>query len=106
MTLLTKETLSVLMTGLTHYVALNEGREAVIHYGLASNAYLRLPDGNSRSGCWHLCDDGYDVAWEDGPSARWHIAYAAGQFTYLDADRQTRGTVTRIACGNPEGFGA
>lgn len=106
MAILPKSTLTTFLAGNTHYVALDGGGDAVIHYGPEQSSYMRLPGGQLLTGRWSLLEDGYHVAWEDGPEGDWHIDHEPGCFAYLDQSRERRGVVSRIVPGDPEGFAA
>ena len=103
--MLPEAVLSIFMIGVTHYVDIGKEADAAIYYADADTAYMRLaPDGPVMTGSWRLQDGGYFVAWQDGPQAQWYVDADAGRFTYLDAEHQPRGTVTRFVPGDPEGF--
>lgn len=103
MTILDRNTLTVLLTGTTHYIDVGQGADAAMFYETAERAHMRLPNGSILHGAWSLRDDGYHVDWKDGPSADWHIAAPEpGCFAYLDAAKERRGTVTRIVPGDAE----
>lgn len=104
MTLLDEGTLSVLLTGNTHYVALDAGGEAVIHYTADQRSHMRLPGGQFLKGRWVLSGDSYRTDWEDGPKGHWYIDHAPGCFAYVDGEQQRRGVVSRIVPGDPEAF--
>jgi len=106
MTYLAKDTLSVLMPGFTHYVDLGGGKEAAIHYGTDSASFMRLPTGERMTGTWKLLDDGYHVAWENGPEMTWHLDHQPGSIAYVDGGEERRGTVTRIVPGDAESLAA
>ena len=104
MAILPKSALSPLLVGNTHYVALEGGGEAVIHYGSDQTSHMRLPGGQEMTGRWSFLDDGYHVSWQDGPEGDWHIDHAPGRLSYLDQTRRTRGEISRLVPGDPEGF--
>ena len=104
MAILSNSALAPLLTGNTLYVALDGGGEAVVHYGSDQTSHMRLPGGKRMTGRWSLRDDGYHVAWRDGPEGDWHIDHVPGRFAYLDGTREKRGEVSRIVPGDPEGF--
>ena len=103
MSILPRSTLAALLTGNTHYVALDgDGGEAVIHYGADQLSGMRLPGGQLLTGRWSFLEDGYHVAWTDGPEGDWHIDHTPGCYAYLDQARERRGVVSRIVPGDPE----
>ena len=106
MAYLKKDALSVLMPGFTHYVDLGAAGEAVIHYGADNASYMRMPDGKRMTGQWTLLDEGYRVAWQDGPDLTWHLDHEPGSIAYVDAGDERRGTVTRIVPGDAEALAA
>ena len=104
MTPLNESTLSVLLAGNTHYVTLDAGGEAVIHYTADQRSFMRLPSGQSLTGQWTLSGHGYRTDWQDGPKGHWTIDHAPGCFAYVDGERQRRGVISRIVPGDPEAF--
>lgn len=102
MDFLTQTTLAVIMVGTTHYVDIGAPKEAVIYYESANSAHMILPDGAAFSGDWRLTDQGYHVAWVDGPSGDWRLNYAPGRIGYVNGDGEELGAITRIQFGNPE----
>ncbi len=104
MTILAKSALETLLPGNTHYVILDDGGEAVIHYGADQASHMRLPGGPQMTGRWSYLEDGYHVAWQDGPAGDWHIDHTPGCFAYLDQSREKRGVISRIVPGDPEAF--
>ena len=95
-----KATLTALLVGSTHYVAMAPDKEAAIYYRTASEAFMALPDGTRRTGQWRLTETGYHVDWIDGPSAGWQIDVEPGHIGYLDAGGVERGHVARIVPGD------
>ena len=67
MAILNKDTLRVIMVGATHVVDMG-GKTAFIHYETETTAHMLLPDGTRYDGDWDLLDDGYRVAWTNGPT--------------------------------------
>ncbi|MFK7791829.1 MAG: hypothetical protein AB8B88_04070 [Devosiaceae bacterium] len=102
MDFLTPTTLTVLMIGSTHYIDIGAPKDAVIYYESATQAHMVLPDGVAFSGIWHTTEDGYHVAWTDGPSGNWRLNYSPGRIGYVNAEGTELGTITRIVFGNAE----
>ena len=95
-----QNTLAILLTGTTHYLAVGPCQEFAIYYETASEAHMALPDGTRRTGRWRLTPTGYHVDWRDGPSAGWQIDAEPGRIAYRDLNGVERGTVTRIVPGD------
>ncbi len=102
MDFLTPSTLAVLMIGATHYVDIGAPQDAVIFYENETVAHMVLPDGASFTGNWRLTEDGYAVAWRDGPSGTWKLSYSPGRIGYVNGEGQDFGPISRIVFGNPE----
>ena len=101
--ILRKDQLALLITGNTLYLDIGKETDAVIYYGAANDAYMRMPGNDAlMSGSWRLGDDGYAVEWRDGPKAEWAVEHEAGRFTYLDTERTPRATVSKIVPGDAE----
>lgn len=94
------ETLSVLLTGSTHFIALSPGNEAAIYYRTETEAHMLLPDGTRFAGVWRLTPTGYHVDWTGGRSAGWQIDATPGRIAYCDTEGVERGLVTRIVPGD------
>lgn len=92
------ETLEALLVGSTHFFDMGGG-EAAVYYESATQAHMKLPDGQKKHGAWYLTADGYHVDWTGGPSADWRIDYAPGRFDYVQ-DGKKVATVTRIVPGD------
>ena len=60
MTILRKDTLSLIMPGTTHVIDMG-GKQAFIYYENATEAHMLLPDGRRYHGSWELGDDGYTL---------------------------------------------
>lgn len=98
---LEKDTLSLLMVGTTHVLALGD-KEAVIFYENEETAHMLMPDGTARTGSWRLEEAGYSVDWNEGPSARWVLDnYATGRIGYVDETGERRAELKSVAFGNP-----
>ena len=102
MAFLENAVLAALMVNATHYVDIGGNTAAVIYYENATTAHMRLPDGKTFSGQWKLADDGYHVAWTNGPQGDWKLSYSPGRIGYVDATGKDHGPVTRIVYGDPE----
>ena len=102
MDFLTKPVLAALMINATHYVDIGAPTDAVIYYESNTLAHMVLPDGTALSGTWALTEEGYHVAWTDGPEGSWRLSHRPGRIGYVDATGKDFGPVTRIAYGNPE----
>ena len=101
--ILQNDQLALLMTGNTLYLDIGQETDAVIYYGVANDAYMRMPGKDAlMSGSWRLGTAGYSVEWRDGPKAEWAVEHEAGRFTYLDIERTPRGTVSKIVPGDAE----
>ena len=100
-----KNTLHVLLTGTTHYVATGPDAEAAIYYGTEA-AHMLAPGGKRMRGSWRVTPTGYHVDWQDGPSAAWQIDVEPGHIAYRDAAGVERGHVTRIVPGDAAGLAA
>jgi hypothetical protein len=99
-----RRTLDVLLTGLTHFIALAPGKEGTVYFRTASEAHMALPDGTRLAGSWRITESGYHVDWEGGRSGSWQIDVTPGRIAYLDANGVERGLVTRIVPGDAAGF--
>ncbi|MBD3664266.1 hypothetical protein [Sulfitobacter aestuariivivens] len=104
MGLLENIVLSVLMLGNTHYVDVGQKTDAVIYYPSATQAHMTLPGQDPWTGALTMLEDGYHVAWKNGPEGNWQIRHAQGVFTYVGPDGNDAGTITKIVPGNPEGY--
>ncbi len=105
--ILERNQLAVLMTGNTLYIDIGKHTDAVVYYGVANDAYMRLPGSDAlMRGDWQFRETGYSVEWRGGPKGDWAIDHEAGRFTYLDGDHQVRGTVSKIVPGDAEQFAA
>lgn len=98
-----RRTLDVLLTGTTHYIATGPATEAAIYYG-TERAHMLAPSGKRMTGVWRLNATGYEVDWQDGPSASWQIDVEPGRIGYRDMDGVERGTVNRIVPGDAAGM--
>lgn len=99
MAILTKDTLSLIMPGTTHVIDMG-GASAFIYYENDRDAHMLLPDGTRFHGRWRLNDDGYEVAWKDGPTASWRLDHRPGEIDYLDPSGAARGRLARIEFGD------
>ncbi|MEO0911922.1 MAG: hypothetical protein AAFY59_02890 [Pseudomonadota bacterium] len=97
-------TLAVVMVGMTHYVDIGQGTDAVIYYESETEAHMTLPNGVTWEGTMVLKADGYFVDWADGPEGDWQLGHVPGQITYIDGKGEVIGMITRLVPGNPEGF--
>ncbi len=97
---LERPVLAALLINATHEIDMDNGRRATIYYETETLAHMRRPDGVVMTGDWSLCDDGYVIAWRDGPTASWTIKADPGRITYFDADGNDRGSVRSIVYGN------
>ena len=104
MTVLGGKVLAILMIGSTHYVDIGVETDAVIYYPTETVAHMTLPGKAPLKGVVQMKDDGYHVAWKDGPAGDWQIAYEPGKLTYIGPDGKPAGTITRIVPGNPENY--
>ena len=102
MDFLTPVTLAVLLTGATHYVDIGAPKDALIYYQSPTQAHMVLPDGTAFSGEWQLTDDGYHVAWHDGPAGNWRLNYQPGRIGYVNGEGEELGTISSVVFGNPE----
>jgi hypothetical protein len=98
MAILGKDTLRIIMVGATHVVDMG-GKSAFIHYETETTAHMLLPDGTRYDGSWNLLDDGYRVAWTNGPTGSWKLDYTPGAIDYVDTTGTVRGRVSRIEFG-------
>ena len=105
MAILHKDTLRIIMVGATHVVDMG-GKSAFIHYETESTAHMLLPDGTRYDGSWSLLDDGYRVAWTNGPTGSWKLDYTPGAIDYIDAAGASRGRISRIDFGDPQRLAA
>lgn len=96
MTVLDKSVLEVLLPGFTHHVDIGQGEDARMSFGAGGLAQMVLPGKPAIHGEWKPLDDGYHVAWSDGPQGAWKIAHDVGRLTYIDPTGREAGTVTRI----------
>jgi hypothetical protein len=99
MTILRKDTLSLIMPGTTHVIDMG-GKQAFIYYENATEAHMLLPDGRRYHGSWELGDAGYSVEWRDGPAASWQLDHGTGGIDYLDSGGTARGRLARIDFGD------
>ena len=104
MFILEKPVLAALLVNATHEIDMGEGRQATIYYETEMLAHMRLPGGVTMTGDWSLLDEGYSVAWRDGPSASWTLKAGPGRIGYFDIDGNDRGTVRSISFGNTAGL--
>jgi len=104
-TILKQDSLALIMLGATHTIDMG-GKQASIFYETAERAHMMLPDGTHRHGSWHLSEDGYTVAWLDGPTAAWKLDHRPGAIAYVDATGVERGTLVRIEFGDSAGIAA
>ena len=104
MSVLVGKILAILMIGSTHYVDVGSGSDAIIYYPSETAAHMKLPDVPAMRGTLTMKQDGYHVAWDNGPAGDWQIAWEAGTFTYIGPDGKPAGHITKIVPGNPEGF--
>jgi hypothetical protein len=102
--ILNREILAAILPGVTHYVDIGKGDDAVIYYREDFSAFMRLPGATAVGGQWEFLDNGYSVRWENGQGGHWHIDRANG-FALLDGEKVHRGSVVRMVPGNPERFG-
>jgi hypothetical protein len=102
MVTLTAAMLALFMTGMTHYVDVGRGTDAVIYYETESRAHMRLPGSDAvLTGDWRLTANGYHVSWRGGPAGDWSIRQTnAGRFEYVDGGGQPRGVITRLQPGD------
>ena len=105
MAILEKKTLEVIMVGATHVIDMN-GKSAFIYYENGERAHMRLPDGTSYHGQWKLLDDGYQVAWENGPTGVWKLDHKSGTIDYMDSSGAARGRISRIDFGDSANLAA
>lgn len=101
---LEKPVLAAILIRTTHEVDLGEGRQATIYYETEDRAHMRLPDGVTMTGDWHLLDDGYAIEWQNGPSGRWTLKAMPGRISYFDTEGKDRGTVRAITFGPNAAF--
>jgi hypothetical protein len=104
MTDLTGPLLALMLVGNTHYVDVGGAKDAVIYYRDGTTTHMTLPDGKTLHGEWRPTDQGYFVAWRNGPQGEWRIAHSPGEFTYINPKGEPAGRVTRIVPGNAERF--
>jgi hypothetical protein len=105
MTILSKETLAIIMAGTTHVIDMG-GKSAFIHYETGDRAHMLLPDGTRFHGQWSLFDDGYKVEWQGGPTGTWKLDHTPGAIDYLDAKGAARGRISRIDFGDTASLAA
>jgi len=96
MTTLDEDTLAIIMMGTTHSLDMGSA-QATVRYGQDFSAQMQLPDGTRRAGHWRLLPDGYEVDWENGPSARWRLTYENGKIEYVDPSGTPRARLAHIA---------
>ena len=104
MSVLTSKILAVLMIGSTHYVDVGRDTDAIIYYPTPTVAHMTLPGVPAMKGTMTLKEDGYHVAWDDGPAGDWKITFEPGTLTYIGPDGKPAGTITKIVPGNPENY--
>jgi hypothetical protein len=105
MALLKKDALSLIMLGATHVIDMG-GKSAFIYYENERAAHMLLPDGTRYHGRWTLADDGYSVAWTNGPTGSWKLDHRPGAIDYLDATGTARGRISRIDFGDTANLAA
>src|SRR5262249_51903117 len=91
--------LQVIMIGATHVIDMG-GKTAFIYYETGESAHMLLPDATRYDGNWELLDDGYRVAWKNGPTGTWKLEHAPGAINYIDSSGAARGRVSRIDFGD------
>ncbi|MGR3511713.1 MAG: hypothetical protein ACU0GG_03045 [Paracoccaceae bacterium] len=105
------EATEALINGNTLYVEIPagtpgapEGGTAPIYYGTDGAAAAQLPGGPKLVGVWSMTANGYCIHWENGPKNSCSVLQRGdAMFLIVDAaSGDPRGTVTRIATGNPE----
>src|SRR5687768_1831575 len=99
MTILHKDALRIIMVGTTHVVDMG-GKTAFIYYESEERAHMMLPDGTRFDGRWSLLDDGYRVAWTNGPTGSWKLDHQPGSIDYVDSAGSVRGRISRIEFGD------
>lgn len=104
MLVLGKTILSIIMIGNTHYVDVGESADAIIYYESPTIAHMTLPGVPPLKGDMEMKEDGYHVAWKNGPAGDWKIRHEDGKFTYVGPDGKDAGTITKIIPGNPESY--
>ncbi|HEY4201218.1 MAG TPA: hypothetical protein VGM83_11715 [Devosiaceae bacterium] len=97
-------TLSILLTGSTHYLRLGPDAEAAVYYGADGRSGMLMPDGKRQAGQWQLTPTGYHVDWQDGRSADWQIDAEPGRMAYCNAGGVERAVLVRIVPGDDAGF--
>lgn len=89
MAALQKETLAMLIPGMTHVLERN-GKEAYVYFESEGAAHMLLDDGEARSGRWRMLDDGYVADWDTGATGRWTLDHEPGSVTYINRDNAVR----------------
>lgn len=103
MAILDRNTLAVIIPGVTHVLDRN-GKEAYVYFDTGDTARMLLEDGETRTGRWKLVDGGYVVDWDTGAVGRWKLDHEAGSVTYINRDREARVKLIGILFGDAKGL--
>ncbi|MER9947379.1 hypothetical protein [Mesorhizobium sp. M0047] len=96
---LQKESLAILIPGMTHVLERN-GKEAYVYFENEGAAHMLLDDGEARSGNWRMLDDGYVTDWDTGVTGRWTLHHEQGSITYVNRDNAVRFRMIGVLFGN------
>ncbi|MER8390009.1 hypothetical protein NKG60_28955 [Mesorhizobium sp. M1428] len=99
MAALQKETLAMLIPGMTHVLERN-GKEAYVYFESEGDAHMLLDDGEARSGRWWMLDNGYVADWDTGATGRWTLDHEPGSVTYVNRDNAVRFRMIGVLFGN------
>jgi hypothetical protein len=99
MTALSTDMLELLTRNKTHVIERN-GKEALVYLAADGTGHMRLDDGETRSGKWHMIENGYATEWDGGQKGEWQLQITDAGFDYTSRDGKMRLKMLGILFGD------